>query len=152
MMFCASGRDRTADSKFMRLSGQSTSILCDINIIFFLCQNVSLYDNQHTPKYIYQVLVLFFPKILYNLFDLFRNPFYRVTNDRILMHYRKRDTVYEILRKSMIQVHFTSCFNEPLLFRLLSQRSSTVGFSTSVNSAVRLPTVSFIQALDLSIR
>ena len=92
MMFCASGRDRTADSKFMRLSGQSTSILCDINIIFFLCQNVSLYDNQHTPKYIYQVLVLFFPKILYNLFDLFRNPFYRVTNDGILMHYRKRDT------------------------------------------------------------
>ena len=25
-----------------------------------------------------------------------------VTNDGILMHYRKRDTVYEILRKSMI--------------------------------------------------
>ena len=49
-------------------------------------------------------------------------------------------TVYKILRKSMIYVYFISCFNEPLLFRLLLQRSSTVGFSASVNSVVRLPT------------
>ena len=60
-------------------------------------------------------------------------------------------TVYKILRKSMVYVYFTSCFNEPLLFRLLLQRSSTVGFSASVNSVVRLPTNILFPSINMLI-
>ena len=60
-------------------------------------------------------------------------------------------TVYKILRKSMIYVYFISCFDEPLLFRLLLQRSSTVGFSTSVNSVVRLPTNILFPSINMLI-
>ena len=60
-------------------------------------------------------------------------------------------TVYKILRKSMIYVYFISCFDEPLLFRLLLQRSSTVGFSASVNSVVRLPTNILFPSINMLI-
>ena len=60
-------------------------------------------------------------------------------------------TVYKILRKSMIYIYFISCFDEPLLFRLLSQRSSTVGFSASVNSVVRLPTNILFPSINMLI-
>ena len=60
-------------------------------------------------------------------------------------------TVYKILRKSMIYIYFISCFDEPLLFRLLSQRSSTIGFSASVNSVVRLPTNILFPSINMLI-
>ena len=90
------------------------------------------------------------------------NKFYHVMidnlSDRIFQKYQISIlcghydvTVYKILRKSMIYVCFISCFDEPVLFRLLLQRSSTVGFSTSVNSVVRLPTNILFPSINMLI-